>query len=222
MPVTRRTLLGSAVGLMATGCASQTVSTSYEPPPTPSTPPRSSKPPVAAHAPPRPNRAATAPVDFPGATWLPAAGSNYTRSSRPTSYPVRYVVIHLTTDTFRTMTQIFRNPARNVSAHYMLRAADGLLAQCVREKDIAFHAGNWTYNAHSIGIEHEGWLEQRSYSAAMYRASARVTARLCARYDIPVDRAHIIGHSEVPGATHPDPGPHWDWDTYLKLVRARM
>ena len=34
-----------------------------------------------------------------------------------------------------------------------------------------------------------------------------------------MDRKHIIGHVEVPGTDHTDPGPHWDWDRYMRLVR---
>ncbi|NEE28560.1 N-acetylmuramoyl-L-alanine amidase, partial [Streptomyces sp. SID7982] len=53
----------------------------------------------------------------------------------------------------------------------------------------------------------------------MYASSARLTASICARHGIPIDREHIIGHVEVPGTDHTDPGPHWDWDRYLELVR---
>ena len=35
-----------------------------------------------------------------------------------------------------------------------------------------------------------------------------------------MDRAHIIAHSEVPGASHVDPGPGWNWDHYMALVRG--
>jgi len=40
------------------------------------------------------------------------------------------------------------------------------------------------------------------------------------RYGIPADRAHIIGHNEVPGTDHSDPGPTWNWTYYMSLVRA--
>jgi hypothetical protein len=89
----------------------------------------------------------------------------------------------------------------------------------VREKDIAWHAGNWTYNTQSIGIEHEGWVSDASwYTDAMYRASAALTRNVCLKYGIPMDRSHIIGHSEVPGATHTDPGQYWNWTYYMQLV----
>jgi peptidoglycan hydrolase-like protein with peptidoglycan-binding domain len=52
----------------------------------------------------------------------------------------------------------------------------------------------------------------------MYRSSAALTAYLCNRYSIPKDRAHIVGHSEVPGNDHTDPGPNWNWTYYMQLV----
>ncbi|GHF29737.1 N-acetylmuramoyl-L-alanine amidase [Streptomyces fumanus] len=160
-------------------------------------------------------------VDYPGAEWQPASTSNYTRSSRPTAYPVDYVVVHVTQETYADTLAIFRNPQKKVSAHYVVRSADGHIAQCVREADIAWHAGNWDYNTRSIGIEHEGWVDQPEYfTDALYERSAALTAALCAKYGIPKDRAHIIGHHEVPGSDHTDPGPLWDWTRYIRLVNV--
>jgi hypothetical protein len=89
----------------------------------------------------------------------------------------------------------------------------------VREKDIAYHAGNWTYNTQSCGIEHEGFVSDPSwYTDAMYRASAALTRNVCLKYGIPMDRTHIIGHVEIPGTTHTDPGPNWNWTFYMQLV----
>ncbi|MFD8961334.1 N-acetylmuramoyl-L-alanine amidase, partial [Streptomyces anulatus] len=52
----------------------------------------------------------------------------------------------------------------------------------------------------------------------MYLRSARLTADICDRHGIPKDREHIVGHHEVPGSDHTDPGVHWDWERYLRLV----
>ncbi|MGW7043446.1 N-acetylmuramoyl-L-alanine amidase [Streptomyces avermitilis] len=158
-------------------------------------------------------------VDYPTAEWTAASTSNYTASSRPSSYPLDYVVIHVTQETYPKTLDIFQNPQKGVSAHYVVRSADGHVAQCVRERDIAWHAGNWDYNTRSIGIEHEGWVDQPAYfTDALYEESARLTAAICAQYGIPKDRAHIIGHYEVPGTDHTDPGPNWDWVRYIRLV----
>ncbi|WP_059006374.1 N-acetylmuramoyl-L-alanine amidase [Streptomyces specialis] len=159
-------------------------------------------------------------AEFPGAAWAPAAASTYTAADRPSTYPVRYVVIHVAQETYADTVGIFQDPAREVSAHYVV-AADGRIAQCVRERDIGWHAGNWSYNTLSIGIEHEGWVDEpRWFTTTMYERSAALTARICAAYGIPRTRARVIGHHEVPDATHTDPGPHWDWDRYLTLVNA--
>ncbi|WP_328935141.1 MULTISPECIES: N-acetylmuramoyl-L-alanine amidase [unclassified Streptomyces] len=163
--------------------------------------------------------AQTQAVDYPPADWQPASTSNYTASNRPSAYPLDYVVIHVTQETYPTTLSIFQNPQKKVSAHYLVRSADGHVAQCVREADIAWHAGNWDYNTRSIGIEHEGWVDQPQwFTNALYEQSAKLTAAICTKYGLPKDRAHIIGHYEVPGTDHTDPGPNWDWTRYIRLV----
>ncbi|MEU5095097.1 N-acetylmuramoyl-L-alanine amidase [Streptomyces sp. NPDC020996] len=158
-------------------------------------------------------------VDYPLAEWRPASTSNYTVSNRPAAYPLDYVVIHVTQVTYAGALSIFQNPKKKVSAHYVVRSADGHVAQCVREADIAWQAGNWDYNTRSIGIEHEGWVDQPAwFTDALYERSAALTAAICTKYGIPKDRAHIIGHYEVPGTDHTDPGPNWDWTRYIRLV----
>ncbi|MFJ4276464.1 N-acetylmuramoyl-L-alanine amidase [Streptomyces massasporeus] len=160
-------------------------------------------------------------VDHPGAAWQPASRGNYTPSNRPRAHPLHYVVVHVAQTTYSGTLNVFRNPEKKVSAHYVVRSSDGRVAQCVRESDIAWHAGNWDYNTRSIGIEHEGWVDRPGYfTDAMYERSARLTAAICERYDIPKNRAHIIGHDEVPGSDHTDPGRHWDWKRYLRLVKS--
>ncbi|WP_327666587.1 N-acetylmuramoyl-L-alanine amidase [Streptomyces sp. NBC_00485] len=158
-------------------------------------------------------------VDYPSAEWQPATTSNYTVSNRPTACPVDRVIIHVTQETYPDTLSIFQNPRKQVSAHYLVRSADGHVAQCVREADVAWHAGNWDYNTRSIGIEHEGWVDRPAYfTDALYEQSARLTAAICTRFGLPRDRAHIIGHYEVPGTDHTDPGPNWDWTRYIRLV----
>jgi N-acetyl-anhydromuramyl-L-alanine amidase AmpD len=165
--------------------------------------------------------AAPQPVDHPFAEWQPATPSNFTVAERPWSYRVDRVIIHVTQTAFTGTLAIFQNPAKQVSAHYVVRSADGHIAQCVREADIAWHAGNWDYNTRSIGIEHEGWVDKPAYfTEAMYQESAKLTAGICGRYGIPRDRTHIVGHYEVPGTDHTDPGPYWDWERYLRMVEA--
>ncbi|MBX6387150.1 MAG: N-acetylmuramoyl-L-alanine amidase [Microbispora sp.] len=158
-------------------------------------------------------------TDYGPAAWVPASSANYTASSRPSSYAIDRVVIHVTEGSYAGTISWFQNSAAQVSAHYVVKSSNGDITQMVREKDIAWHAGNWSYNTRSIGIEHEGYVSDASwFTDAMYRASAALTRAICDKYGIPKDRAHIIGHNEVPGATHTDPGPYWNWTTYMNYV----
>ncbi|MFE0145967.1 N-acetylmuramoyl-L-alanine amidase [Nonomuraea sp. NPDC059007] len=157
--------------------------------------------------------------DYPPAAWVAANSGNYTASSRESSYNIDRVIIHVTQGSYAGTISWFQNPSANVSAHYVIRSSDGAVTQMVRDKDVAWHAGNWSYNTRSIGIEHEGFVDNPSwFTDAMYRSSAALTAYLCNKYGIPKTRTGIIGHNEVPGATHTDPGRHWDWNKYMQYV----
>ena len=159
-------------------------------------------------------------VDFRGAEWVAASTANWRRANRPDDYTVDRVVIHVIQGDYAVALKVFQDPSHQAAAHYVVRTSDGHVAQTVRELDVAYHAGNRAYNERSIGIEHEGFVDRpEAFTDDMYRASARLTADICDRYDIPKDREHIIGHHEVPGADHTDPGRHWDWERYLRMVR---
>lgn len=163
---------------------------------------------------------AQAQPDYPGATWNPADSSNFTVANRPASHPILYIVIHVMQGSYNGAISWFKNPASNVSAHYLMRAADGDITQMVRNRDIGWHAGNWTYNTRSIGIEHEGFVSDPNwFTPTVYQTSARLSRYLSLQYGFLRTREHIIGHVEVPGATHTDPGPHWNWNLYMSLVR---
>ncbi|OPA73076.1 N-acetylmuramoyl-L-alanine amidase [Paenibacillus selenitireducens] len=160
----------------------------------------------------------------------PSDYSNYDLADRPKFGPdIRYIVIHDTEETYQDTINIFTDPDSYVSAHYVIRSYDGQIVQMVKNKNLAWHAGNWYFNMHSIGIEHEGFAMEGAtwFSERLYRSSAALVRYLADKYDIPLDRAHIIGHNEVPGLTparqsvmHQDPGPFWDWEHYMELVGA--
>lgn len=169
--------------------------------------------------------------DYPNALWHAASPANYTRGNRPLSHRINMIVIHATEGSYTGSVNWFANPRARASAHYVVRSIDGQVTQVVHEKDIAWHAGNWGYNLRSIGIEHEAFENNcRWYTDAMYRGSAQLAAYLAAKYLIPIDRRHIIGHSEVPDPNNPhlhggadhhtDPGPCWKWKKYIALVRS--
>jgi len=169
-------------------------------------------------------------TDYSLATWVPANLANFSYANRPHDYPVQMIIIHDTEGTYNTAIQLFQDPATQASANYVVSDA-GQITQMVAEKDIAWHAGNWDYNTRAIGIEHEGYAYQTGwYTPAMYQASARLAASICSRWGVPMDRNHVIGHSEVPDPNNPglyggsehhtDPGPNWDWTYYMGLAQT--
>ena len=105
------------------------------------------------------------------------------------------------------------------SAHYLIRASDGEIAQLVEESDSAYHARS--ANTWTIGIEHEFFLRRGIlFTEVQYRSSAALVCAIARRYDIPIDRTHVVGHRELPDANHADPGPFWDWSYYMSLLRS--
>ncbi|MEU5257740.1 peptidoglycan recognition family protein [Amycolatopsis sp. NPDC021455] len=154
---------------------------------------------------------------------------NHDLANRPESQKIDHIVIHDTEGYWDSVLKLAQDPTY-VSWHYTIRSNDGLIAQHVPTKDVAWHAGNWYVNAKSIGIEHEGFAAKGTwYTEAMYRSSAKLVGYLARKFGIPLDRAHIIGHDNVPGTTpatikgmHWDPGPYWDWSHYFDLLGAPL
>lgn len=120
---------------------------------------------------------------------------------------------------YPTEAQVLVRQAQEVptAAHYVI-GMDGRTVQMVLESHRALHAGRW--NERSIGVELEAHTATGVFPTAMLEAAAVVVAESCRRHGIPVDREHIVGHSEVPGATHTDPGPGFPWGEFLAMVRA--
>ena len=131
---------------------------------------------------------------------------------------IDYIVIHYTDITYAQTLRAFNRLASDVSAHYVIRG-DGHIAQIVAEGDTAWHSGNVWYNRHSIGIEFELDRETNpAFTTEQYYAGAALACAISARQGIPLDRDHVIGHNEVPGSTHTDPGPTWDWPHFMWLT----
>ncbi|RYL87591.1 N-acetylmuramoyl-L-alanine amidase [Sporolactobacillus sp. THM7-4] len=157
----------------------------------------------------------------------PGDYGNYDLANRPyDGQDIRYIIIHDAEVSYQGTINTFLSPSY-VSAHYVIRSSDGQITEMVRPKDIAWQAGNWYINSHSIGIEHEGYAVQGStwYSEPMYRASAKLVQYLAKRFNIPLDRQHILGHEEIPGLNparqrgmHWDPAAYWDWSHYFELL----
>ena len=157
---------------------------------------------------------------------VPARRGVYTQGRTAT---VDRIVIHVAEGTYRGTLGWFQNPQAKVSAHFTV-GQNGEVGQSVQVTDTAYHAGpvpkgEPEMNPRSIGIEHEGkqgtppWVP----TDAQLEASAQLVASLCRQFNLPADRTHIIGHSDVfPGraARAHCPGAGWPWDRFLSRVNA--
>jgi N-acetyl-anhydromuramyl-L-alanine amidase AmpD len=179
-----------------------------------------------------------APVREDGAVAYPFVESpNKTTASRRT---IDVVVMHTMEiaerrDAAEICARWFRTPASKVSAHYCVDANS--VIQCVREKDIAWHARGG--NTRSIGVELAGFARQTrrdwedDYSRAVLARAATLVADICRRKRVPVrwlladdlvaGRRGITGHVEVSNAfrrsDHWDPGPGFPIESFLDRVR---
>ncbi|MCX2731486.1 N-acetylmuramoyl-L-alanine amidase [Saccharopolyspora sp. NFXS83] len=162
----------------------------------------------------------------------PSGGyGNYDTANRPEDVRIDSIVLHNTELSYQATISAFQNPATGSAAHYVVRSSDGQITQMVPTKDIPWQAGSWDRNVRSIGIEHEGWAAEGGtwYTEQMYSSSAELVRYLAEKYDIPLDREHILGHDEVTaespakaGLEHYDPGPFWDWAHYMNLLEAPL
>ena len=171
--------------------------------------------------------------DYPAGVWDPTTCNFSSRSGTPISA----VTIHTMQGTYAGAISWFKNCNSNVSAHYCIRSWDGQVTQMVLESDKAWHVG--TENPYTIGIEHEGFVEDASwYTSEMYNSSAALVSDIVASgYGInplktyagpptqgglvlPQNCYRIKGHQHFPNQTHVDPGPNWDWDRYYRLING--
>jgi hypothetical protein len=177
--------------------------------------------------------AATADVECPttvDCTFVQAGPKNGQISDRPANgIRIDTIVIHDIEGSYESAIAAFQDPASTAASHYVMRSSDGAVTQMLPTKDLAFHAGNYSTNMHSIGIEHEGYAAHGAawYTEAQYEATAELVKYLAARFGIPLDRQHIVGHDNVvgpnsalAGGMHWDPGPSWDWEHFMALIGA--
>ena len=109
-----------------------------------------------------------------------------------------------------------------VSAHVLILRT-GEVLQFVNFKDRAWHAGRSNYlaqpecNDYSIGIELEG-SDDTEFEAIQYQKLAEIIAVLQTYY--PKIQQHIAGHSDIAPQRKTDPGPHFHWQTFRRLLHA--
>jgi len=150
------------------------------------------------------------------AGFVPANAANFLANGMES---FDYVVVHTMQGSYGGTISWFQNPNSKVSTHYVMRSGDGEVTQMVLDKDRGYHVGSM--NRYALGIEHEGFVDDpgKWYTWAQYSSSAQLVRWLTIKHDIPVDRDHIVGHVELPNQSHTDPGPGWNWNLFMALVR---
>lgn len=136
-----------------------------------------------------------------------------------------------------------KNPkyaAPRASFHYAVD--ENSIVQCVREKDVAWHAPG--VNHDGIGIELDGFASQNreqwddAKSRLILLRASLLVADICVRYELPVEvltreellagKKGLCGHKTVtdaypgPQRTHWDPGPNFPWPEFLRRVRMQV
>jgi N-acetylmuramoyl-L-alanine amidase len=139
-------------------------------------------------------------------TWI---GSPNFDARRP-----NFVVIHHTSDaTAAIALHTLTEPARAVSAHYLIDR-DGRLYQLVDERRRAWHAGKSQWgndsdiNSASLGIELDNNGEE-PFAEAQIAALLALLDDIQKRYAIPA--ANFIGHADVAPTRKNDPSRYFPW-----------
>lgn len=174
---------------------------------------------------------ANATQQYGPAIWNPAPACNF--SSR-NGVAVSAITIHTVQGSYAGAISWSQNCASNVSFHYVIRSSDGQVTQMVNEDDKGWHVGS--ENPYTIGYEHEGYVSDPSwYTDAMYNSSSDLSKDIInSGYGINGLRTYfgpssdvtdvlggctkIKGHQHYPNQTHTDPGIHWDWERYYRLI----
>ena len=107
-----------------------------------------------------------------------------------------------------------------VSSHFLVRR-NGEVIQFVPCSKRAWHAGASSWqgrsrcNDFSVGIELEG-ADELPFEDAQYQQLARLARALMTVYPI----AASVGHCDIAPGRKTDPGPHFDWARYRRMVEA--
>lgn len=130
---------------------------------------------------------------------------------------VERVVVHwIGSGTYESTVSWLTSLKSKVSAHYVI--SGDRITQLVKEEDTAWHAGNLDVNYKSIGIEHDS-IPDRPASEETYKTSAKLISEICKRYSIPIDKEHIIRHSQIKPTQCPGT---IDIDKLISLAKGNM
>jgi N-acetyl-anhydromuramyl-L-alanine amidase AmpD len=73
------------------------------------------------------------------------------------------------------------------------------------------------YCKNSMTVDGKQW---ESYSDAQINSLVNLVSDIASRYNIPLDRAHIVGHYQT-STYKTDPGPQFPWDSFMQKLTLR-
>lgn len=175
----------------------------------------------------------------PSMDWDQADTSNFSWADRENDYDIRWYIVHVTQGSYEGTISWFNDPDANVSAHYVIENDNpASTTQMVDESDIAWHAGGQNYNDHSLGAEHEGFVDETIWNDAVYEKSGRIAQWAAETYNFPLrvrrynvapcdardGNGGVIGHHQIPESDcgsndHTDPGSTWNWGRFEGYLR---
>jgi N-acetyl-anhydromuramyl-L-alanine amidase AmpD len=181
-------------------------------------------------------------ADFPGAKWLGRSIKAGMTEGRENNQ-VGLLILYTTEHSAGRAAKLWRE-SESVSGHYIITKR-GEVWQFLRDADTGWHAGNRDYNLRSIAIAVEGFADPENPENVAKDTSwqtneeleslANLIKWLCERYQIPIDRSHIIGKNQVPGVQtdvfpssgpgcwggasgKTSPGATWNWNRLMEKL----
>lgn len=167
----------------------------------------------------------------------------YQKWTEPGRRPVRVIVIHdmefpERKDTAEVIAHDFATRLANNKGSAHICVDSDTIIQCVKDNDVAYAAPGC--NRDGIQVELAGfgrqttdqWLDE--YGIEMLALGGDAVAQYCRKYEIPpvkledyqlfAGKQGIVGHDQVTRVYpklahgHTDPGPHFPWDHFIKVV----
>lgn len=157
---------------------------------------------------------------YPDADWW---GHSPNSSPRRPGDKVQYFVIHhaAATSSATSLRDRFMAPNdRKVSPNWQVNK-DGTIFEIVPpDNHRAWTSGAFDYNAVTVETQNTSAAPNWGISPESHEAIARLVAWASKRYGFPIDRQHVIGHRETPGAATACPGPSMNLDAIV--TRAQL
>jgi len=140
------------------------------------------------------------------------------------------IVDHQTAGKFPGCLNWMMNSQAQASSHYLINR-QGEIFQLVKDEDTAWANGGvnkptWNLyngvnpNLYTLSIEHECYPEvggNGNLTDIQYQATVWLHKYLIDKWNIPIDREHIIGHFQIDSVDRPNcPGSAFPWDKLMQ------